>query len=55
MNVKNPEEKKSCNLKVRVTEAEKEELKLYCDRYGLNMSELIRSLIQNKMRQEVKK
>jgi hypothetical protein len=45
MNIKNPEDVKSCNLKVRITAAEREALQTYCETYGMKMSEFIRAAV----------
>lgn len=58
MNVKNPEDVKSCNMKVRITAAERELLETYCEAHGVKMSEFVRTAVLKELRrrqnQEVK-
>lgn len=50
--MKNPEDVKSCNLKIRVTPKEKEEIETMCAARNLTISELIRVAIKKELNQE---
>ncbi len=52
--MKNPEDVKSCNLKIRVTPKEKERIEAMCESRNMKMSEFIRLAIQKELDKEDK-
>lgn len=53
--MKTPEERKTENLKVRITQAEKAMLEAYCEEHDIKMSEFIRTAVIQKLKnQEVR-
>lgn len=45
-------ENKSAKLSIRLTDQEKSELKAYCEKYNLKISQFIRDMVFEKIRKE---
>lgn len=53
--MKAPEDKKTENLKVRITPIEREMLEAYCDENDIKMSEFIRAAVLKELRIQKRK